>query len=107
LEVYRESGVKARAGRSAGGDKRGLLGRKKGERDLPASPERAQARDGGRGKGDQRILGSGDFVSNVMKDANEALDQTAKFDISLDELISRVEALPQSSEGSGMLFGGG
>jgi putative transposase len=76
--------------RSAGGDKRGLLGRKKGERDLPASPERAQARDGGRGKGDQRILGSGDFVSNVMKDANEALDQTAKFDISLDELISRV-----------------
>ena len=35
-------------------------------------------------------MGSGDFVSNVMKDANEALDQTAKFDISLDELISRV-----------------
>ena len=60
--------------RSAGGDKRGLLGRKKGERE----------------KGDQRILGSGDFVANVMKDANEVLDQTAKFDISLDELISRV-----------------
>ena len=37
--------------RSAGGDKRGLLGRKKGERE----------------KGDQRILGSGDFVANVMK----------------------------------------
>ena len=78
---------KARAGRSAGGDKRGLLGRKKGERDLPDSPK---ALDGGRGKGDQRILGSGDFVANVMKDANEVLDQTAKFDISLDELISRV-----------------
>ena len=60
--------------RSAGGDKRGLLGRKKGERE----------------KGDQRILGSGDFVANVMKDANEVLDQTAKFDISLDELISMV-----------------
>jgi REP element-mobilizing transposase RayT len=60
--------------RSAGGDKRGLLGRKKGERE----------------KGDQRILGSGDFVANVIKDANEVLDQTAKFDISLDELISRV-----------------
>jgi REP element-mobilizing transposase RayT len=60
--------------RSAGGDKRGLLGRQKGERE----------------KGDQRILGSGDFVANVMKDANEVLDQTAKFDISLDELISRV-----------------
>ncbi len=60
--------------RSAGGDKRGLLGRKKGERE----------------KGDQRILGSGDFVANVIKNANETLDQTAKFDISLDELISRV-----------------
>jgi len=60
--------------RSAGGDKRGLLGRKKGERE----------------KGDQRILGSGDFVANVIKDANEVLAQTAKFDISLDELIFRV-----------------
>ena len=40
--------------------------------------------------GDARILGSGDFVANVMKDANEVLDQTAKFDISLDELIFRV-----------------
>ena len=60
--------------RSAGGDKRGLLGRKKGERE----------------KGDQRILGSGDFVANVIKDANEVLSQTAKFDISLDELMFRV-----------------
>ena len=60
--------------RSAGGEKAGLLGRRKGERE----------------KGDARILGSGDFVANVMKDANEVLDQTAKFDISLDELISRV-----------------
>ncbi len=30
------------------------------------------------------------FVANVIKNANETLDQTAKFDISLDELISRV-----------------
>ncbi|MCD4825291.1 MAG: transposase [Phycisphaerae bacterium] len=60
--------------RSAGGDKRGLLGRKKEEHEL----------------GDARILGSGDFVANVMKDANEVLDQTSKFNISLDELISRV-----------------
>ena len=59
---------------SAGGDKRGLLGRKKDERELS----------------DERILGSGDFVANVMKDANEVLDQIAKFDISLVELISRV-----------------
>ncbi|PXF57638.1 MAG: transposase [Deltaproteobacteria bacterium] len=60
--------------RSAGGDKRALLRRKREERELS----------------DERILGSGDFVSNVMKDANEVLDQTAKFNISLDELISRV-----------------
>jgi len=60
--------------RSAGGDKRGLLGRKKGERE----------------KGDQRILGSGDFVANVIKNAHETMDQTAKFDISLDELIFRI-----------------
>jgi len=60
--------------RSAGGDKRGLLGRKKEERELS----------------DERILGSGDFVANVMKDTNEVLDQRAKFDISLVELISRV-----------------
>ena len=60
--------------RSAGGDKRALLRRKREERELS----------------DERILGSGDFVANVMKDANEVLDQRAKFDISLDELISRV-----------------
>ncbi len=60
--------------RNAGGDKRTLLRRKREERELS----------------DERILGSGDFVANVMKDANEVLDQTAKFDISLDELISRV-----------------
>jgi hypothetical protein len=41
--------------RSAGGDKRGLLGRKKEEREL----------------GDARILGSGNFVSAILQDANE------------------------------------
>ena len=60
--------------RSAGGNKAGLLGRSKEERE----------------KGDERILGSGDFVANVMKDANEVLDQREKFDISLVELISKV-----------------
>ena len=59
---------------NTGGNKGSLLGRKKEERE----------------KGDERILGSGDFVANVMKDANEVLDQIAKFDISLVELISRV-----------------
>ncbi|MBW1614338.1 MAG: hypothetical protein JRJ57_10300 [Deltaproteobacteria bacterium] len=52
--------------RSAGGNKAGLLGRSKEERDPHASTERAQARDGGLGKADARILGSGDFVSNVL-----------------------------------------
>ena len=60
--------------RSAGGDKRGLLGRKKGERE----------------KGDERILGSGDFVSSVLKDAQEYAEIKATHRISLPELISRV-----------------
>ncbi|PIX21207.1 MAG: hypothetical protein COZ69_15975 [Deltaproteobacteria bacterium CG_4_8_14_3_um_filter_45_9] len=60
--------------RSAGGNKSGLLGRKKGERE----------------KGDERILGSGDFVSSVMKKANELLDDRAKFSISLQDLVSKV-----------------
>ena len=50
--------------RSSGGDKAVLLGLKREERDLPDSPE---ASDGGRGKGDARILGSGDFVSTTLE----------------------------------------
>ena len=53
--------------RSAGGNKTSLLGRKKEERDPPASPERAQTRDGGLGKGDARTLGSGDFVEELIE----------------------------------------
>ncbi len=53
---------KARAGRSAGGDKRGLLGRKKGECE----------------KGDQRILGSGDFVGDVLRKAGEKFESMMK-----------------------------
>jgi putative transposase len=60
--------------RSAGGDKRGLLGRKKGERE----------------KGDQRILGSGDFVGQALKRANELHERSIKSRISLNELIKRV-----------------
>jgi hypothetical protein len=60
--------------RSAGGDKRGLLGRKKGERE----------------KGDERILGSGDFVANVLKEANEYVERRTRYNISLAELIQRV-----------------
>ena len=54
--------------RSAGGNKSGLLGRKKEERDPPDSPE---APDGGRGKGDARILGSGDFVNEALMKAGK------------------------------------
>ena len=60
--------------RSACGDRRGLLGRKKGERE----------------KGDERILGSGDFVANVLEEANEFVERRTKYNISLAELIRRV-----------------
>jgi hypothetical protein len=43
-----------------------------------------------REKGDERILGSGDFVSDVMKKANELMDDRAKFSISLQALVSKV-----------------
>jgi len=76
--------------RSAGGNKAGLLGRKREERDPPASPERAQARDGGLGKGDERILGSGDFVSNVLKKLDEFDEERKGYSLTLDELIDRI-----------------
>jgi len=60
--------------RSAGGNKAGLLGRKKEDRE----------------KGDARILGSGDFVSSIVKDANDAMDDKAQRRVSLDDLVSRV-----------------
>ena len=57
--------------RSAGGDKRGLLGRKKGERE----------------KGDVRILGSGEFVTTVLRKSHEAdLRKLEKMPL---ELLSR------------------
>jgi hypothetical protein len=60
--------------RSAGGEKAGLLGRRKGERE----------------KGDARILGSGDFVVQALKGANELHERSIKSRISLTELIKRV-----------------
>jgi len=60
--------------RSAGGDKAGLLGQKKEERE----------------KGDARILGSGDFVVQALKGANELHERSIKSRISLTELIKRV-----------------
>jgi len=60
--------------RSSGGDKAGLLGQKKEERE----------------KGDARILGSGDFVVQALKRANELHERSIKSRISLTELIKRV-----------------
>jgi hypothetical protein len=60
--------------RSAGGNKAGLLGRPKEERE----------------KGDARILGSGDFVSSIIKEANDSMDYKAKRHVSLGDLVSRV-----------------
>ena len=69
--------------RSAGGDKRGLLGRKKGERE----------------KGDQRILGSGDFVSGVLRKAGEEWESQTDPRPSLKALINTVsEAFDLSSQ---------
>jgi len=60
--------------RSAGGNKAGLLGRKKEEREL----------------GDARILGSGDFVSNILDQADNDWDRRQRYHISLNEVISKV-----------------
>ena len=82
--------------RSAGGNKSGLLGRKKEERDLPDSPE---APDGGRGKGDARILGSGNFVNEALKKAGEDWEEKSCPRPSLEALISTVsEAFDLSSQ---------
>jgi hypothetical protein len=62
--------------RSAGGDKAGLLGRSKEERE----------------KGDARILGSGDFVDEVLGNSNESYELRMRNRISLDDLIQRVIA---------------
>ena len=51
-----------------------LLGRRKEERE----------------KGDARILGSGDFVVQALKGANELRERSIKSRISLTELIKRV-----------------
>jgi putative transposase len=62
--------------RSAGGDKWGLLGRKKDERE----------------KGDERILGSGAFVEEILKEYDEAYEIGNRDRISVDELIRKVAA---------------
>ena len=60
--------------RSAGGNKSGLLGRKREERE----------------KGDARILGSGDFVEQILQESNELYEMKTRNRISLDDLILKV-----------------
>ena len=57
--------------RSAGGDKRGLLGRKKEERE----------------KGDERILGSGDFVNATLQQSDTILEKKYRPKRPIEELI--------------------
>ncbi len=67
--------------RSAGGNKAGLLGSKKDERE----------------KGDERILGSGDFVGNVLREAGEKFESMTKKRMSLDEIIAIVANSTETS----------
>ena len=60
--------------RSAGGDKRGLLGRKGDERELS----------------DERILGSGNFVEETLKAAEKIDEKRIEAKISLPKLIKNV-----------------
>ncbi len=60
--------------RSAGGTKAGLLGRKKEERE----------------KGDERILGSGDFVNETLMKAGEEWKKAKQNKIPLAQLIGKV-----------------
>lgn len=60
--------------RSAGGDKRGLLGRKKEERE----------------KGDERILGSGNFVNETLRKAGEDWEKGKEKKMPLAQLIEKV-----------------
>ena len=59
---------------SAGGDKRALLGRKKEEREL----------------GDARILGSGEFVGNILADSEKIEGYKLLKKVSLSELVEKV-----------------
>jgi len=67
--------------RSAGGEKAGLLGRRKEEHE----------------KGDARILGSGDFVGDVLRKAGEKFESMTKKRMSLDEIIAIVANSTETS----------
>lgn len=60
--------------RSAGGDKTGLLGQKEEDKELS----------------DQRILGSGDFVAEVLRAADEFEEKRIKKSIPIDQLADKI-----------------
>jgi len=60
--------------RSAGGDKAGLLGRQAEERE----------------KGDARILGSGDFVGNILTESDKVAGYKIVRKVSLPELVAKL-----------------
>ena len=60
--------------KSAGGNKADLLGRSKEERE----------------KGDERILGSGDFVTGILKKSGESFEMQSEEKLSLDLIIDTV-----------------
>jgi len=62
--------------RSAGGEKAGLLGRRKGERE----------------RGDERILGSGDFVTTVLRNSRESEPRRLKR-VPLEVLSQKIASL--------------
>ena len=63
--------------RSAGGNKAGLLGRKKEERE----------------RGDERILGSGNFVGNVLSGSDDIERPRTLRKIPLSELVKKISSL--------------
>ena len=69
--------------RSSGGNKAGLLGRKKEERE----------------KGDARILGSGDFVNEALRKAGEDWEKGKRKKMPLEQLIKAVASHFEVEEG--------
>jgi len=76
---------------------RGIEGREifKDDQDRKSFPARLGCASrcragGGRGKGDERILGSGDFVSEVLREAGEIFESLIEKRMSLEELIDAV-----------------
>jgi len=81
--------------RSAGGKKSDLLGRKKEEKACPPLSARLEGGE----KGDERVLGSEDFVNETLSKAGEEWESQTDIRPSLEALINTVsEAFDLSSQ---------